>query len=70
MLKTYVVARYTRRLSDWELKAIDGIKYGKVYLLETSTIPVVQAEKMMDEFIDEYPDTISWDLCVESNQTI
>lgn len=66
MIKAYVVARYMKGMADWELVAINGILYGKVYIFEPKNYSVSEAEKMIDEFVEEHPDTISWSIDVET----
>ena len=66
-MRTYVVARYSRKLNDWELKAINGIIYGRVYVFRSNNIPILEAEKMFDEFIEEHPETEGWDLRIEND---
>ncbi len=64
-MKAYVVARFYEKMTDEDLKKIDGIIYGPIHHYQEHELTEDEANELIDEFITLHPNESHWYLSVE-----
>lgn len=63
-MKACVVAKLNKNWSDYELRCVDGIQYGKIREFDQETKLTAVAVELVDEFLELFPQCASWKLTI------